>query len=413
MAAPLLLSAVKRQSRRALLPRNYATRVDVPTTAITGGALGGTTHLRHKNEVSFSRCRVVIPLFYSLFNGTGVVDTDQGGTIQIACSLEYPFNSGTRYSFMFSGLRNPSTTAAAAGGYLLSDWLELGFNIPADTAFGSFTFQSVPSGQTPYGSVYTGGAGYNEGAVYSATPQDLTVSGSVANSFQWGLGPMLILTEGGLPSVAIWGDSIAFGTGGSTQGDGNGNSGWPALYAYRASIGYAKFAVPSERMTHGNGVNWARRLPIFALSNATHVLCSYGSNDLRVGLATTLSALQSAKNAVRDLYRQHRPGIPVLPCTFLPRTTSSDNWVTTANQTAQTNFSPLGGSVREQFNAWVRSRPAGYNGWFDPAAAAETALDSGLWVVNGSGAYATADGTHPTQTIHAAIANGLPLGKII
>ena len=71
MAVPLLLSSAKRQSRHATLPRNYATRVDVPTTGITGGALGGTTHLRHSNRVGFSRCRVVIPLFYSLFNGTG------------------------------------------------------------------------------------------------------------------------------------------------------------------------------------------------------------------------------------------------------------------------------------------------------------------------------------------------------
>lgn len=209
MAVPLLLSAAKRASRRALLPRNYATRVDVPNVAVTGGVLGGTTHLRHYNRVAFTRCRVAIPLFYALFNGTGIVDTDQSGTIQIACSLEYPFNSGTRYSFLFSGTRNPSTTAAAANGYLLSDWLDLGFTIPANTAFGSFTFQSVQSGVTPYANVYTGGASYNEGVTYSATPVDNTVSGSVSNGFGFGLGPMLILTEGVLPSVAIWGDSIA------------------------------------------------------------------------------------------------------------------------------------------------------------------------------------------------------------
>lgn len=413
MAAPLLLSVTKRLSRRALLPRNYATRVDVPNVAITGGILGGTTHLRHLNRLAFRRCRVVLPLFYGLFNGTGVVDTDLGGTVQVACSLEYPFNSGTRYSFLFSGVRNPSTTAAAAQGYLLSDWLDLGFSVPANTAFGSFTFLALQTGNTPYGNVYTGGAAVNEGAAMSATPQDLTVSGSVSNGLTYGLGPMLILTEGVLPSVAIWGDSIAYGTGGTTQGDGNGNSGWPALYTYRAGAGYCKFAVPSERMTHGNTTNWARRLPIFALSNATHVISTYCTNDLRVGLTPTLSAMQSVKQGELALYRQYRPWVRILGVPLLPRTSSTDSWVTTAGQTGQTNFTPLGSGVREQYNDWLRSRPSGFTGCLDITGAAETAPNSGLWRVNGSANYATSDGTHPTQTIHSAIANALPLGLII
>ncbi len=413
MAVPLLLSALKRQSRHAFLPRNYATRVDIPNVGITGGALGGTTHLRHTNRVGFSRCRVVIPLFYSLFNGTGVVDTDQGGTVQIACSLEYPFNSGTRYSFLFSGTRNPSSTAAAASGYLLSDWLDLGFTIPANTAFGTYTFQAVQSGNTPYGNIYTGGSSVHEGAAYSATPQDLTVSGNVTDSLQYGLGPLLILTEGGLPSVAIWGDSIAYGTGGTAQGDGNGNSGWPALYAYRAKAGYCKFAVPSERMSHANTTNWKRRLPCFALASPTHVISTYGTNDLRVGLTATLSAMQSVKQNELALYRQYRPDALVLGATLLPRTTSTDSWATTANQSAQTNFSPLGASVREQYNDWLRTRPAGFAGCLETGLAGETALNSGLWPVNGAANYPTADGTHPTQAFHNAIANALPLGRII
>jgi lysophospholipase L1-like esterase len=413
MAVPLLLSATKRLSRRALLPRNYATRVDVPNVAITGGLLGGTTHLRHTNRVAFRRCRVVLPLFYGLFNGTGIVDTDLSGTVQAACSLEYPFNSGTRYSFLFSGVRNPSTTAAAVQGYLLSDWLDLGFTVPANTAFGSFTFLALQSGNTPYGNVYTGGAGNHEGATLSATPQDLTVSGGVTDGFAFGVGPLLILTEGVLPSVAIWGDSIAYGTGGTGQGDGNGNTGWPAIYTHRHGAGYCKFAVPSERMTHANPTNWARRLPIFALSNATHVISTYGTNDLRVGLTTTLSAMQGVKQNELALYQQYRPGVRILGAPLLPRTSSTDSWVTTTNQTGQTNFTPLGAGVREQYNDWLRGRPAGFTGCLDITGAAETAVNSGLWRVNGSANYATNDGTHPSQTMHSAIANALPLGLII
>lgn len=413
MAIPLLFSAAKRQSRRAVLPRNYASRVDTPNVGITGGVLGGTTHLRHVNRVGFSRCKVVIPLFYSLFNGTGVVDTDQAGTIQIACSLEYPFNSGTRYSLLFSGVRNPLTTAAAAGGYLVSDWLDLGFTIPANTSFGSYTLQSLQSGNMSYGNVYTGGASYHEGVAYSATPQDLTVSGSVTDSSSYGLGPMLILTESSLPSVAIWGDSIAYGTGGTAQGDSNGHCGWAALYTQRFSCGYSKFAVPSERMSHANTTNWKRRLPIFALSNATHVLSNYGTNDLRVGLTTTLSAMQTVKQAELALYAQYRPGVQVIGATLLPRTNSTDSWQTTGNQTAQTNFSPLGSSVREQYNGWLRSRPAGFNAWVDPCIACEAVQNSGVWLVNGTANYATTDGAHPTQALHAAIANSLSLGAII
>ena len=385
----------------------------MPTVAITGGVLGGTTHLRHRNRVAFSRCKVVIPLFYCLFNGTGVVDTDQGGTVQIACSLEYPFNSGTRYSFLFEGTASPATTAAAAGGYLVSDWLELGFTIPANTFFGSYTFQAVQSGNTPYGSVFTGGVSYQEGTAYSSSPSDLTVSGTVAPNFQFGLGPMLILTEGILPSAALWGDSIAAGTGGLSQGDGNGNTGWPALYAYRAGVGYGKYAVPSERMSHANMTNWKRRLAVFGMSQATHVISTYGTNDLRVGLVTTLGGLQSAKAAELALYQSYRPGIAVLGAPFLPRTTSSDSFVTLVNQGAQANFSPLGASVREQYNDWIRGRPAGFRHCLDICAMGEAALNSGQWPVTGAANYATADGTHPTQAMHALIANGLPVGRII
>jgi hypothetical protein len=413
MAVPLLLSGLKRAKRRALLPRNYASRVEVPTTAIGGGVLGGTTHLRHYNRVAFSRCRVVIPLFYGLFNGVGVADTDQTGTIQIACALEYPFNSGTRYSFLFSGIRNPSTTAAAAQGYLLSDWLELGLSIPANTAFGSFTFQAVPSGATPYASVFTGGSSYNEGVAYSATPQDITVSGAVTNNFNFGLGPMLILTEGVLPSLAIWGDSIPTGFNDLAQGDGDGTRGWASRYAQRLGIGYSKFTVPAESMVHANLTNWKRRLPLFALANATHVLSTYGTNDINFGLITSLSGLQSAKAAELALYQQYRPGIAVFGATLVPRTSSSDAWVTTGNQTAQANFSPLGNGLREQFNDWLRTRPSGLSGILELNTVAESALNSGTWAVNGTANYATTDGTHPTYAIHTGIANSLPLGRIV
>jgi lysophospholipase L1-like esterase len=411
MTVPLLVSAAKR-GRRPFLPRSYATRVDVPNVAITGGALGGTVHLRHFNRVAFSRCRVVIPLFYGFFNGSNVVDTDLVGSVQIACSLEYPYNSGTRYSFLFSTVRNPSTTSAAANGYLISDWLDLGFTVPANTAFGTFTFHAVTSGVTPYGNVFTGGASYNEGAAYSATPQDLTVSGSVTNSNQWAMGPMLILTEGVLPSVALWGDSNAYGTGASSFGDTNGNLGWAAQYVHRCGFGYGKYAVPSERMSGANATNWRRRLEIFGLSNATHVLSNYGTNDIRLAIVTTLSAAQNAKQAELALYQQSRPGVQCYTALILPRTTSTDTWITTLNQTAQTNFAPLGASLREQFNDWLRGRPAGWRGVIDPNIAAETAQNSGLWVVNGAANYATADGTHPSGAMHSLIANTLPLRRI-
>lgn len=165
-------------------------------------------------------------------------------------------------------------------------------------------------------------------------------------------------------------------------------------------------------MTHANTTNWKRRLPLFALSNATHVISTYGTNDLRVGLITTLAGMQSTKQVELALYQQYRPGVMVLGAPLLPRTNSTDSWATTGNQTAQTNFSPLGGSVREQYNAWLRGRPAGFSGVLDPNLASETSVDSGVWVVNGAANYATSDGTHPSQAIHAAIANALPLGRV-
>lgn len=392
--------------------RNYATRMETPNNLIAG-QLGGTSLIRCKNRVAFSQVKVVLPLFWAYYNGTYVADLNISGNITLACSIEYPKNSGVFYPFLFSGSATKTTTAAAENGLLVSDTLTLPFTINSDTEFGVRTFIQCASTGLFAGGVYTGGASFVEGADYSATtPVDKTQTGTVTNTFTSAYTPIALLTTGTLPCVAVWGDSISFGTGDGTSGSGDGVVGWPARYLYRSGVGIAKFGCPSERMSNADSTKWQRRLRAMGLCNPTHAILQGGTNDIVVGLQTTLAGMQAMNQNIIGLINANAYGVRFIGGTLTPRTTSTDSWATTVNQTAQTNFTPIGASLREQWNDWLRTTPAGYNGYLDAGFYAESALNSGRWAVTGAANYATSDGTHPSQAMATLIGNALPLGLV-
>lgn len=396
--------------------KSFATRVGIPNINIGSSIRGGTTHLRHKNRVAFSRVKVVIPLFAAKMLSNVGQDVDLPGNITAACSIEYPFNSGVRYSFTFQGNVLPTTTAAGVDGLLISDWLDLGFSIPANTNFGSFTFISTDAGVVMYSNCFSGGTstGANEGVEFTTgTPVNKTVSGSVADSFTFGLGPAMFLTEGSLPCAAIWGDSIADGANDSSQGDSNGNRGYLAKYCYRENCGYVKLTVPGESIGTNQAVRWSRRLALMALSGSNYLISRYGTNDVTLGTSTTLAQLQVAKAAEFAVYDSILPSAHKILCDFMPHTSSSDSYQTQIGQSpSSANWSPLVGGVRDDYNSWIDTLPLGVVAVLNSSPFCENG-STGTWVVTGASNYATTDGIHPQPVIHTAIANGLPSGILV
>lgn len=391
--------------------RNYATRCEPPVLALSNGAnIGGSSHLRHKNMVDFRKVRIVVPIYYCAVSGNAILDTLIASR-SIAASIEYPYGSGTRYQFRFSGATSPTLiNGTLCSGFAVSDILDLGFTIAAGTPFGSYMFVQDLAHATQYGGVQINTT-YTEGASYGAVPVDYTATGSIGTTSQIAIGPTMILTEGTLPCFAICGDSIAFGTGDTASGDANGNTGFLAQFIYNCGYGYVKLACPSERMNDVPS-NWSARLALLSLANPTHIISEYGTNDLKTGVVTTLAQLQTLKAAELAFYKTAVGDIPVYGVTWAPRTISSDNSSTgsdTGFQTPQTNFSPLGASVRESWNPYIRGAPLSMAGVLDPCLAWEAYnLNSGYWAFNGTADYMTADETHPSPLGHSLAASTMP-----
>jgi hypothetical protein len=87
--------------------------------------------------------------------------------------------------------------------------------------------------------------------------------------------------------------------------------------------------------------------------------------------------------------------------TVAPRTTSTDNWATVANQTPVT-----GEAQRVAYNTSLRTSPPSWvAGIFDVAAQVESSLNSGAWKATGTAFGYTADGIHETTAGNLLIQN--------
>ena len=128
--------------------------------------------------------------------------------------------------------------------------------------------------------------------------------------------------------------------------------------------------------------------------------------------------------------RHGRATSKIVLCTELPRSASTDNWATLANQSAQADE-----PTRLAWNNWIRDKSsagaitwlnANANGAFtvapfviDPTPGVERSADGtvpplddngqqragtgGLWISSGAATYYTADGIHPNATAVALL----------
>ena len=397
---------------------NYATRVGQPVETL-GAFLGGTSKVRSVNRVPFNQAKVILPLYYLSQTGTGVQEVPITGNVTVACSIEYPRGTGTRYPFLFGGVAKPTVTPGAVGDGVLieSDVLTLPFTMMADVAYNIYTFiQCAGTGRFLCGA-YTGGAGFGEGTEYHATtPVDKTINGSgaVADGFTMAYVPVAMLTRGTLPRYGIWGDSISHGVGDNASGDGFGNIGWPSRYFYKAGVGYIKLGCPAERMAQAGLGRWTTRLALLARCNPTACLLQGGVNDIYLADVTTLDQMKANIDVIKGLVTSTiMPSGRWIGSTLTPRTTSSDAFVTAVNQTGQTNFTPLGASLREQYNDYLMGAQTHFRKVLNSGGVVEAQERLGCWfgsTTNAaySGTALTSDGTHPLTAGVGVIYNNLP-----
>lgn len=356
---------------------------------------------------------------------TGEVNGANAITVKAALEV-----GGVTYPLYFSGSR---TAVLAPGDSLWCDKLNISF--AASTQGFLRVWVSVVAGQT-WGVSRACSVSNGEGSNYSSsvTPgiDAVDTTGVIPGSGTSGYVYSASACRGqvgssAVPSVLVAGNSIAVGAGeigAGTFGDANGFTGYIER-GLGASTHWTTITRSSD--TTANFIAGVKRFSMLSGMRFTSWISEYGTNDV-YGAGLTFAQACAILLASWNVLAPYGRGFQ---CTILPRTTSTDAWVTTVNQTivgaGTTN------TVRTQVNDWLRDGApilagvpvatgtvgalrAGdvghplYKVW-DIASIAETSLNSGIWKVTG-GAWVF-DGIHPSVLGNTNLQAGVVLADLL
>lgn len=259
-----------------------------------------------------------------------------------------------------------------------------------------------------------------------------------------GCGPIAVLGTGepGVKTVIVDGDSIISQSASPFTGPNNtdiGNSLGVVAFAKRAlsEAGYSYIDVSVPGTNIGNFMGGYNKDGIRAdlMQYGDAVITDHGHNDRRSGIAFDAVAGWSEASpstwnstGLRTRLEWHnewlrskiKPGGRIVRCTLSPQTNSTDAWATAENQTGRNDDSTWAAdyattSTGDQFKfsdlVMFRGLYSGltpgadglHDAGFDLYDALGGTVD-GAWPAAG-----TADGTHPSETLHAAAAAALSL----
>jgi hypothetical protein len=383
--------------------------------ALSGNATTGNSTTYETTWTTRQACHSVRWMFQNAYKFSN-------GSNQISVKMGFSIDGGTTWlPTFFSG---QSTGVIDPGGSLYTD--PMGVIIPAGTTVKVHTYVS-------------GGAGAvwpTEGInALCGFGTDYSMATIPAGTFSVGFGPQRMegLTRPRrtvAPNVVVIGDSIVWGA-----LDGPGGMGW----CYRAlapTMGFARLGAYGG-LASGYLTAPSRHCPQQFIGTDT-VICAFGCNDVAGGqswqtIAGSLQKIwtQASAYGVRQIYQT----------TITPRTTSTDNFATKANQTPASAAWGKSGVVYGgvtgngaiiSLNAWIRAngpQDSGGNpvapgtagavanpvltGIMDIAAAVQDPTDEVFWLSNGTANYAVAaDGIHPTTAGHTLMAALVPVAAL-
>ncbi len=365
------------------------TKGQIPNNGLSNGAdQSATFRIKHIAGCDSHDISLVYPNWRTEA-GTG--DQDGDNDIMVKATIEYVNADGatTYFPVYFNGVR---TTTIKPGGMVESD--PVAIDLEKGDVFYTRSYVSV----TTLGEKWpVGKTIYAENGDGASLGTDATDGGATGTVGIYGYTPISIIgtpKNKGEKAFLLVGDSIM--SGGS---DGSNDLG----YMVRAIEDKYAYTMISRGGTTADGMaNSANIKRMLLAKYHTHAFINFGTND--INNSTALATIQSRILAVCKQFADRGLKVHYMTCT--PRTTSTDNWATTTNQTtANSYFSAGAASKRGLFNAWIRSLPSPLNGYFDVTSAVETARDSGIWK-----ALYTADGIHPNDTGYAAAAAVIKTG---
>lgn len=361
-----------------------ATRTLVPSSTATANKQFSTRRYMFARD-DITSLQIVVPNWYVKTSVNGA-ETAQGGTLTVKAAIEYP--EGTYTQVLFGGSASGSVSDGAT---IVSDAVVV--TIPRGAKFFLRMYAVFANGVLFANGSNCVDTANGDFSRYAASGlADVTMGGTspstvdTANTFT--AAAVIAMTR--RPSVYLLGDSLCAGTGDSVS-DTTGDNGILArsVGPYAA---YINGGCPSDR-GYWAAANFTNRAVLAGY--CSHVICELGTNDFYAGSRTS-SQVKTSIESLRSLVGSSKP---FFVTSITPRTTSTDSWATTANQTVAT-----GNTNRVTYNGLVRAGSiVGASGYFEIADVVESARDSGKWAVNGAANWYTADGTHGNNTAYQAV----------
>lgn len=301
------------------------------------------------------------------------VETGTGSTATVTASIEYP--AGTFTQVLFSGSASGSVQDLTT---LLSDLVTV--SIPDGDQFWVRLYWTSTTGVLINPQDVSGAGTIGDGLEMGVSGiTDKTLSGTVTAADN-GCPPVAIIGMTTKPTAIIVGDSISWGEGDLT-GDTTGTFGIVAR-SIGPQVAFSNFAQRGDDTAAFLASSTLRRA---LFPYASHLISQYGNNDIYVfarSAATLLANLATIRGYMTDLGPEKR----AYQVTITPRSTSTDNWATTGNQTPHASD-----GTRVVVNTAIRALPY----YYEAAGQIEDVLNNGKWKVTGSAFGYTADGIHP------------------
>lgn len=305
----------------------------------------------------------------------GNPETDLPASITVVAAIEYPVGTFTRVYF------RGATSLAIAPGRIVYTSDPVPIFIPRGAQFWVKHFWSWTGGVVDWplasfgvNSVVGEWCSVGTGLTDKTTTTTAQTSSYTYPTNSLGFSCAVYARKSAvLPVLGIIGDSISQGTGDMEDQNYGGRS---IERSFRGAVSVVNVSRQSETLASYVARPDGRSLLL--RDSITHLLLAMGRNDLTAGssAASIQDLLQKALNPW--LAR----GVKVFATTLMPCTTSSDGWITTANQAQNANAHE---SDRILYNAWLRSnwRNIGLTGLLDYARVVDP-TDSGKWAVDGT-----------------------------
>lgn len=365
----------------AQLALKYSSYVAIGTqTAIPDGLSTDTTSNTLNSRMGITALSLGnvtdITLSYPQFS-TNVPEVDFGVQYVVTAAIEYP--AGTFYPvYTSSGSR--SLTVTPGRGFV--SFQPCPIYIPAGTRFWVKSFASWTPGNfylASHAASWVAGDGTARGTGLS---DNTLVAGTPTTTSNYGFGPS-VYGRISSPSavVGLIGDSIMQTA--TESGDPVNN--WTFIErAMRGVVPVLNIARNGDQMAiylqRYDGRTAALR------DSITHLFMGLGRNDLG---SYSVAVMQANYAKIINPYLTR--GIKVIGNTITPYATSTDNWITTANQTVVTSGNRE--VDRVVFNAWLRAnwKNLGLSALCDWAHVVDP-TDSGKWMFDPVGTGRSAEG---------------------